>query len=40
VIEHQKLSNFYIGGFSCSMEKMGLICKRSHEHYMVKSEFQ
>jgi hypothetical protein len=27
VIEHQKLSNFYIGGFSRCVEKFGLICK-------------
>jgi hypothetical protein len=29
VIEHQKLSNFYIGGFSCSVDKFGLNCKKS-----------
>jgi hypothetical protein len=31
VIEHQKLSNFYIGGFSCSVEKFGLNCKKNQE---------
>jgi hypothetical protein len=40
VIEHQKLSNFFIGGFSSSLEKFGLICKKSHEHHMAKSEIQ
>jgi hypothetical protein len=40
VIEHKKLSNFYIGGFSSSVEKFGLICKKSHEHHMANSEFQ
>jgi hypothetical protein len=29
VVEHQKLSNFYIGGFSCSVDKFGLFAKSS-----------
>jgi pantothenate kinase len=31
VIEHQKPSSFHIEGFPCSMEKFGLICKRTQE---------
>jgi hypothetical protein len=31
VIEHQKPSNFHIGGFSISMEKFGLHCKMTQE---------
>jgi hypothetical protein len=27
VIKHHKPSNFYIGGFSSSVEEFGLICK-------------
>jgi pantothenate kinase len=28
VIEHKKLSNFYIGGFSSYVEQIGLNCKK------------
>jgi ribosomal protein L30E len=40
VIKHHKLSNFHIEGFSSNVEEFGLKCKKPHEHYMVKSEFQ
>jgi hypothetical protein len=40
VIEYQKPSNFHIGGFSSSTKRFGLICKKSHEHHMAKSEIQ
>jgi hypothetical protein len=32
VVEHQKPSNFYIGGFSSYVEQIGLKCKKSQEH--------
>ena len=32
VVENQKANNFYIGGFSCSVEQFGLNCKKPQEH--------
>jgi hypothetical protein len=40
VIEHHKLSNFHIEGFSCNVEGFGIICKKSHEHHMAEFEIQ
>jgi hypothetical protein len=38
VVEHQKPSNFYIGGFSSSMEQFGLNCKSPKNTHVLNSE--
>jgi hypothetical protein len=32
VVEYKKLNNFYIGGFSCNVEQIGVNCKKPHGH--------
>jgi hypothetical protein len=32
VVEHQKPNNFYIGGFSCNVEQIGVNCKKPQGH--------
>ena len=31
VVEYKKLNNFYIGGFSCNVEQIGLYCEKNHK---------
>jgi hypothetical protein len=35
VVEHKKLSNFYIGIFSSVVEQIGVICKKPQYHHMA-----